>query len=116
MGKKERAKEKKEKKAKAHLFQWKRLSDHIAARSMIRSYQCDEDVDWEKVDFGQYGDHKEIRPYQNIGEGIEWYMIADPKIPDFMYLPIVAKNFGITEKEAKTRLLLEVNKTTLSFE
>ena len=59
-------------------------------------------IEMEKLDFGQYQDHKKDRPYSNVVEGVNWYLNQEgiSHIPDELILPMVAHNFGISTKEA----------------
>ncbi len=118
MGKKERSREKKQKRAEVNSYHQKQLRDYVLAGSVLRSYEMPPDagaVDWTMLDYGQYGDHTKLRPYKTIGEGVEWYMMEAPGVPDFMYIPLVAKNFNLTEKEAKTKLVNEISKTSVDL-
>ena len=68
----------------------------------------DKPIDMEKLDYGQWGDHTEIRPYQTLEEGILWYS-SHPDIqalPESMLYPLLAHNFGI-EGEMEIERILE---------
>jgi hypothetical protein len=59
-----------------------------------------------KLDFGQYGDHKTIRPYRTIEEGVLWYA-SQPEIkglPEMILIPLVAHNFNISIEEALSEI------------
>ncbi len=62
----------------------------------------DHTIDMDRLDYGFYGNHQSIRPYQTIEEGIEWY--ANRKeiqgLPESMILPMVAHNFNMSVVEA----------------
>ena len=59
-------------------------------------------IDNEKIDFGLYGDHTKIRPYNTVAEGVNWYLNQGEicKIPEELILPIVAHNFGMSVGDA----------------
>ena len=59
-------------------------------------------VEMERLDFGQYSDHTAVRPYNNVVEGVNWYLHQDEVqyLPDELILPMVAHNFGISMEEA----------------
>lgn len=111
--KKQRAKEKKKEKEEERYGYLKKLAADLASKEMITSFRKGDDlaIEEDKADFGQYGDHTRNRPYNTIGEGIQWYMLHAPHVHDEMYLPCVAKNFGLTVKEARTRLDCELDQT-----
>ena len=63
-------------------------------------------IEMEKLDFGQYKDHKTDRPYNSVVEGVNWYLHQEDTshIPDELILPIVAHNFGISTADALAQL------------
>lgn len=63
-------------------------------------------IDPDKMDYGLYGDHKLIRPYDTVMEGVNWYMNQSgiEHIPEELILPIIAHNFGISVGEAYEQL------------
>jgi len=59
-------------------------------------------IDWEKADYNFYGDHKVVRPYNTVLEGVNWYL-NQPEVehlPEELIINLVAHNFGITPEEA----------------
>lgn len=71
---------------------------------------ADHTVDMDRLDYGFFGDHRTIRPYNSIEEGIIWYA-SRPEIqclPESMILPLVAHNFGISVEEASEALVGEL--------
>lgn len=71
-------------------------------------------IDYRKLDFNLYGDHKTIRPYDTVEQGIIWYLSQDTikYLPEQMIIPMVALNFNITEDEAKKQFNLQAYKHT----
>ena len=59
-------------------------------------------LDFDRMDYGQYGDHTDRRPYATLAEGVAWYA-SQPDIqalPESMIVPLVARNFGLSLSEA----------------
>jgi hypothetical protein len=68
-------------------------------------------INLQKADYNFYGDHKTIRPYKDILEGVNWYL-NQPEIehiPEELIINIVAHNFGMTMEQAVD----EINKSVL---
>ena len=63
-------------------------------------------VDMSRADYHDYGDHRVMRPYEDVVGGINWYLQQEDidHIPDEMILRIVAFNFGISLEKASTQV------------
>ena len=63
-------------------------------------------VEMGKLDFGQYGDHRTLRPYTTVLEGVNWYLHQEEvhHLPEEMVVRMVAHNFGMPLEEAVRQL------------
>ena len=63
-------------------------------------------IEMNKIDYNLYGDHKQVRPYKTIIEGVNWYLHQRDiqHIPEELVLPLVAHNFGISIVEAVEKI------------
>lgn len=64
-------------------------------------------------DYNHYGDHSEIRPYNNYQEAKEYFNLNFKKIPEFMKERIICKNLCLDKPE---HLDLEDQLAGLKFE
>jgi hypothetical protein len=63
-------------------------------------------IEMEKLDFGQYGNHRTERPYSTVLEGVNWYLHQEESqhLPEEMVVRLVAHNFGMPLEEAVRQL------------
>lgn len=63
-------------------------------------------IEMDRLDYGQYGDHKNTKPYNTVSEGVRWYLHQKDmwKLPEELIIPMVAHNFGLTVEEAVNRI------------
>jgi hypothetical protein len=63
-------------------------------------------LEMDKLDYGQYGDHRTQRPYTSVLEGVNWYLHQEETqhLPEEMVVRLVAHNFGMPLEEAVREL------------
>ena len=96
----------------------KRVMSEMHARNMLESYATLDSykpIDFNRLDYGQFGNHTKQRPYDTILDGMIWYMNKCPCVIDEMYIHCVAHNFGISIKEAEEKLLCELDRASVQF-
>ena len=66
-------------------------------------------IDLDRLDFGQYDNHLEHRPYTTLVEGVNWYLNRHEIsfLPETLILPMVAHNFGLSVDQAIHKINLE---------
>lgn len=68
-------------------------------------------IDPDKCDYNDYGDHRTVRPYKTVSDGISWYLHQHQVsyLPDELIISLVAHNFGMSLEEAKLNIEDEIN-------
>jgi hypothetical protein len=59
-------------------------------------------VDHSRLDYGQYSNHRTLRPYSTIIEGVNWYLNQPESehLPEELIIHLVSFNFGISVDDA----------------
>ena len=67
-------------------------------------------IEMDKLEFGQYGNHKKNRPYNTLLQGVNWYLNQPniEHIPEELVLACFAWNFDLSMNDA----VEQISKTT----